>query len=173
MPTLHGLRLLVILHLDSDPLQVKRIYSFLLSGLQMEVNRCQEDQKLSLPPMDSLFSLEAKRYGRQRLVIWAAKQCMVPCLEMEIEYQYMESFNHPTNTILPTQGLGVGTYCAVAIFEDLRFVNGTGSCWRKRLPLSNGRLDQNAVARSALIKISKSSELTSGRGKQNKAILIL
>ncbi|RVW93561.1 hypothetical protein CK203_028920 [Vitis vinifera] len=137
MPTLHGLRLLVILHLDSDPLQVKRIYSFLLSGLQMEVNRCQEDQKLSLPPMDTLFSMEAKRYGRQRL------------------------------------GLGVGTYCAVAIFEDLRFVNGTGSCWRKRLPLSNGRLDQNAVARSALIKISKSSELTSGRGKQNKAILIL
>ena len=98
---------------------------------------------------------------------------MVPCLEMEIEYQYMESFNHPTNTILPTQGLGVGTYCAVAIFEDLRFVNGTGSCWRIRLPLSNGRLDQTAVARSALIKILKSSELTSGRGKQNKAILIL
>ena len=138
MPTLHGLRLLVILHLDSDPLQLKSIYSFLLSGLQMEVNRCQEDQKLSLPPMGTLFSMEAKRYGKQRLVIWAAKQCMVPYLEMEIEYQYMESFNHPTNTILPTQGLGVGTYCAVAIFEDLRFVNGTGNCWRKRLPLSMG-----------------------------------
>ena len=43
---------------------------------------------------------------------------MVPCLEMEIEYQYMESFKHPTNTILPTQGLGVGAHCAVTLFED-------------------------------------------------------
>ncbi|KAL6326283.1 hypothetical protein AAG906_004780 [Vitis piasezkii] len=94
-----------------------RSISFLLSGLQMEVNRCQEDQKLSLPPMDNLFS----------------------------------------------RGIGVGAYCAVAIFEDLR----------KRLPLSNGRLDQTDVSSSALIKILKSSELTSGRGNQNKAILIL
>ncbi|RVW93554.1 hypothetical protein CK203_028927 [Vitis vinifera] len=116
---------------------VKRIYSFLLPGLQMEINRSQEDQKLSLPPMDSLFSMEAKRYGRQRL------------------------------------GLGVGAHCAVTLFEDLRFANGTERYWRKRLPLSNGRLDQTAVAGSALIKILKSNELTSGRGKQNKAILIL
>ena len=84
-----------------------------------------------------------------------------------------ESFKHPTNTILPTQGSGVAAYCAVAIFEDLRFAYGTGSCWRKRLPLSNGRLDKTTVARSALIMILKSSELTSGRGKQNKAIIIL
>nr|CAN61531.1 hypothetical protein VITISV_017627 [Vitis vinifera] len=41
-------------------------------------------------------------------------------------------------TMTPKQGIGVGAYCAVAIFEDLRFPNGTGSCWRKRLPLSNG-----------------------------------
>ncbi|KAL6327215.1 hypothetical protein AAG906_015254 [Vitis piasezkii] len=105
-----GFAFLVILHLDSGPLQVKRTYSFLLSGLQMEVNWCQEDQKFGLTTNGQL---------------------------------------------------------------DLRFPNGTGSCWRKRLPLSNGRLDQTAVSRSALIKIMKSSELTSGRGNQNKAILIL
>ncbi|KAL6327705.1 hypothetical protein AAG906_022767 [Vitis piasezkii] len=100
-----------------------RSISFLLSGLQMEVNWCQEDQKLSLLPMDNLdwcWSLLCSCY-----------------------------------------------------FEDLRFANGTGSCWRKRLPLSNGRLDQTDGSRSALIKILKSSELTSGRGNQNKAILIL
>ena len=62
MPTLHGFCPLVILQLNSDPLQVKRIYSFLLSGLQMVA----KNQKLSLPPMDGLFSMEAKRYGRQR-----------------------------------------------------------------------------------------------------------
>ncbi|KAL6327022.1 hypothetical protein AAG906_013189 [Vitis piasezkii] len=106
MTTPHGVRLLVILHLDSDPLQVKRINIL--------------------------------------LAIWTANG-----------------------------RIGVGAYCAVAIFEDLRFANGTGSCWRKRLPLSNGRLDQTDVSRSALIKILKSSELTSGRGNQNKAILIL
>ncbi|XP_059598003.1 G-type lectin S-receptor-like serine/threonine-protein kinase LECRK3 [Vitis vinifera] len=104
----------------------------------MEINRSQEDQKLSLPPMDSLFSMEAKRYGRQRL---------------------------------PTQGLGVGAHCAVTLFEDLRFANGTERYWRKRLPLSNGRLDQTAVAGSALIKILKSNELTSGRGEKDLFLL--
>ena len=60
MTTLHGLRLLVVLHLDSDPLQVKMIYSLLLSGLQMEVTLCPDGQKLSLPPMDSLFPVESQ-----------------------------------------------------------------------------------------------------------------
>ncbi|KAM4082615.1 hypothetical protein ACJW30_11G188600 [Castanea mollissima] len=33
-------------------------------------------------------------------------------------------------------------YCAVAIFQDPKYNNGTGRCWKKRLPLSNGRYEQ-------------------------------
>ncbi|RVW93555.1 G-type lectin S-receptor-like serine/threonine-protein kinase LECRK3 [Vitis vinifera] len=106
MPTLHGFCPLVILQLNSDPLQVKRIYSFLLSGLQMVA----KNQKLSLPPMDGLFSMEAKRYGRQR-------------------------FGNMSREAVHGAVLRNGNF---AIFEDLRFAYGTGSCWRKRLPLSNG-----------------------------------
>ncbi|KAM3734171.1 hypothetical protein ACB098_11G194300 [Castanea mollissima] len=46
-------------------------------------------------------------------------------------------------------------YCAVAIFQDPKYNNGTGRCWKKRLPLSNGRYNRNAVDRKALFKILK------------------
>ncbi|KAL4601324.1 hypothetical protein ACB092_11G264400 [Castanea dentata] len=71
-------------------------------------------------------------------------------------------------------------YCAVAIFQDPKYNNGTGRCWKKRLPLSNGRYNRNAVDRKALFKILKlnspSQNLTNpdpGHRKQDQAILIL
>nr|POE80573.1 g-type lectin s-receptor-like serine/threonine-protein kinase lecrk1 [Quercus suber] len=71
-------------------------------------------------------------------------------------------------------------YCAVAIFQDPKYNNGTGRCWKKRLPLSNGRYNPHAVDRKALFKILKmNSSLQNptnpdpGQGKQDHAISIL
>jgi hypothetical protein len=71
-------------------------------------------------------------------------------------------------------------YCAVAIFQDPKDNNGTGSCWKKKLPLSNGKFNSSAIDRKALFKKLKanSSSLNPthpnpGQGKQNQAILIL
>nr|POF11303.1 g-type lectin s-receptor-like serine/threonine-protein kinase lecrk3 [Quercus suber] len=41
-------------------------------------------------------------------------------------------------------------YCAVAIFQDPKYNNDTGRCWKNRLPLSNGRYNRHAVDRKAL-----------------------
>ncbi|KAL0010373.1 hypothetical protein SO802_005481 [Lithocarpus litseifolius] len=43
-------------------------------------------------------------------------------------------------------------YCAVAIIQDPKFNNGTGRCWKKKLPLSNGRYNSSAIDRKALFK---------------------
>ncbi|KAM4073113.1 hypothetical protein ACB094_11G192900 [Castanea mollissima] len=71
-------------------------------------------------------------------------------------------------------------YCAVAIFQDPKYNNGTGRCWKKRLPLSNGRYNRNAVDRKALFKILKLNSSSQnptnpdpGHRKQDQAILIL
>ncbi|KAM3686349.1 hypothetical protein ACJW31_11G192800 [Castanea mollissima] len=71
-------------------------------------------------------------------------------------------------------------YCAVAIFQDPKYNNGTGRCWKKRLPLSNGRYNRNAVDRKALFKILKlnsssqnPTNLDTSNRKQDQAILIL
>ncbi|KAF3960787.1 hypothetical protein CMV_014521 [Castanea mollissima] len=65
--------------------------------------------------------------------------------------------------------------CAVAIFQQPEYYNGTGRCWKKKLPLSHGRLNSNAVERKELFKKLKlnSSSQNPGQGKQNQAILIL
>ncbi|XP_050284396.1 G-type lectin S-receptor-like serine/threonine-protein kinase LECRK1 [Quercus robur] len=71
-------------------------------------------------------------------------------------------------------------YCAVAIFQDPKYNNGTGRCWKKRLPLSNGRYNRNAVDRKALFKILKLNSSSQnptnpdpGHRKQDQAISIL
>ena len=71
-------------------------------------------------------------------------------------------------------------YCAVAIFQDPKYNNGTGRCWKKRLPLSNGRYNRHAVDRKALFKILKLNSSSQnptnpdpGQGKQDQAISIL
>ncbi|KAG6655434.1 G-type lectin S-receptor-like serine/threonine-protein kinase LECRK4 [Carya illinoinensis] len=73
-------------------------------------------------------------------------------------------------------------FCAVAIFQDPKYNDGIGRCWKKKLPLSNGRLNMSTVDRKALFKTLKSEYNSSsqnpnhpnpGGGKQNKEILIL
>ena len=52
-------------------------------------------------------------------------------------------------------------FCAVAIFID-------GNCWKKKIPLSNGRIDPS-VGGKALIKIRKDNSTTKpGGGDSNK-----
>ncbi|KAF8396078.1 hypothetical protein HHK36_017690 [Tetracentron sinense] len=69
-------------------------------------------------------------------------------------------------------------YCAVAIFTGPK--DGGGSCWKKKLPLSNGKLDKG-VDRIALFKVLKPNASLQNppdhskpvTEKNNEAILIL
>ncbi|XVF77428.1 hypothetical protein PTKIN_Ptkin14bG0042200 [Pterospermum kingtungense] len=71
--------------------------------------------------------------------------------------------------------------CAVAILQDPGVtIDGTGTCWKKRLPLSNGLYDINAIDRTALFKVRKSggsetnpAPRNQSDDNQNQAVLIL
>ncbi|KAM4082230.1 hypothetical protein ACJW30_11G155700 [Castanea mollissima] len=64
-------------------------------------------------------------------------------------------------------------YCAVAIFQDPKTNNGTGRCWKKKLPLSNGRINCSVIERKALFKkVKLNSSPNPGQGRQNQAIEI-
>ncbi|XP_056162578.1 G-type lectin S-receptor-like serine/threonine-protein kinase LECRK3 [Syzygium oleosum] len=58
-------------------------------------------------------------------------------------------------------------FCAVAIFRD-------GNCWKKRIPLSNGRMD-SSVGGKALIKvrIHNSNSKSTGNGNKNSTLIII
>ncbi|GKV42656.1 hypothetical protein SLEP1_g50031 [Rubroshorea leprosula] len=58
--------------------------------------------------------------------------------------------------------------CAVAILQPPELNNGTGRCWMKKLPLSNGRFNQEQIDRKVFIKVLKSDEKP-----QSQVILIL
>ncbi|KAE8077497.1 hypothetical protein FH972_016057 [Carpinus fangiana] len=73
-------------------------------------------------------------------------------------------------------------YCAVAIFQDPKYTNGIGRCWKKKLPLSNGRFNRSSVDRKALFKILKLEPNSysqipmnpnQGGRQQNQVIVIL
>ncbi|XP_059434672.1 G-type lectin S-receptor-like serine/threonine-protein kinase LECRK4 [Corylus avellana] len=73
-------------------------------------------------------------------------------------------------------------YCTVAIFQDPKYTNGRGKCWKKRLPLSNGRFGNSSVERKALfkklkLKPNRSSQHPKnpnpGGRQQNQVIVIL
>ncbi|XP_050216363.1 G-type lectin S-receptor-like serine/threonine-protein kinase LECRK4 [Mercurialis annua] len=69
--------------------------------------------------------------------------------------------------------------CAVAIFQDPKFDDGIGNCWKKKLPLSNGRLDRGAIDRRALFKVVKQNTSSqqpnpkSNKKDEDQIILIL
>ncbi|KAE8675487.1 Brassinosteroid insensitive 1-associated receptor kinase 1 precursor [Hibiscus syriacus] len=71
--------------------------------------------------------------------------------------------------------------CAVAILQDPTLSeDGSGTCWKKKLPLSNGLFDRDRVDRTALFKVLKSdaSRTKPARPNQrdenrNQIILIL
>ncbi|KAI6679265.1 hypothetical protein NL676_033146 [Syzygium grande] len=58
-------------------------------------------------------------------------------------------------------------FCAVAIFRDR-------NCWKKRIPLSNGRMD-SSVGGKALIKvrINNSTSNSTGNGNKNSTLIII
>ncbi|KAK9026030.1 hypothetical protein V6N11_038878 [Hibiscus sabdariffa] len=71
--------------------------------------------------------------------------------------------------------------CAVAILQDPSLSpDGTGTCWKKKLPLSNGRFNRQSIDRTALFKVPKSNASRTspdppqpGDENQNQAVLIL
>ncbi|KAE8691162.1 Brassinosteroid insensitive 1-associated receptor kinase 1 precursor [Hibiscus syriacus] len=73
--------------------------------------------------------------------------------------------------------------CAVAILQDPSLSpHGTGTCWKKKLPLSNGWFNRQAIDRTALFKVPKSNgsrkspdtpQPCRGNQNQNQAVLIL
>ncbi|GLT59380.1 hypothetical protein SLA2020_322010 [Shorea laevis] len=70
--------------------------------------------------------------------------------------------------------------CAVAILEAPKLNNGIGRCWKKKLPLSNGRFNQDQINRKVFIKVLKSGEFplnplnpNPSEKRQNQVVLIL
>ncbi|KAK8705880.1 hypothetical protein V6N13_049466 [Hibiscus sabdariffa] len=71
--------------------------------------------------------------------------------------------------------------CAVAILQDPSLSpDGTGTCWKKKLPLSNGRFNRQSIDRTTLFKVPKSNASRKspdtpqpGDENQNQAVLIL
>ncbi|GMI65457.1 hypothetical protein HRI_000215000 [Hibiscus trionum] len=71
--------------------------------------------------------------------------------------------------------------CAVAILQDPTLSkDGNGTCWKKKLPLSNGWFDRDALDRTALFKVLKSDASRENPARssrsdenQNQIILIL
>ncbi|XP_022735551.1 G-type lectin S-receptor-like serine/threonine-protein kinase LECRK4 [Durio zibethinus] len=71
--------------------------------------------------------------------------------------------------------------CAVAILQDPTLsADGSGTCWKKKLPLSNGWFDRDALDRTALFKVPKSNASRTNQAapnpsneNQNQVILIL
>ncbi|EOY12350.1 Brassinosteroid insensitive 1-associated receptor kinase 1 precursor [Theobroma cacao] len=71
--------------------------------------------------------------------------------------------------------------CAVAILQDPTLSkDGNGTCWKKKLPLSNGWFNRDAVDRTALFKVLKSDASRKNPAtpnpsdeNQNQVILIL
>ncbi|GLT59377.1 hypothetical protein SLA2020_321980 [Shorea laevis] len=74
----------------------------------------------------------------------------------------------------------VDCICAVAVLEPSELNNGTGLCWKKKLPLTNGWFNQEKINTKAFIKVLKSGESllnppnpNPSKKKQNQATLIL
>ncbi|GKV42668.1 hypothetical protein SLEP1_g50046 [Rubroshorea leprosula] len=92
------------------------------------------------------------------------------------DYELLEHVNETecTRTCL------IDCNCAVAILQAPELNNGTGRCWKKKLPLSNGRFNQDQIDRKVFIKVLKSDESpvtppnpNPGEKKQNQVVLIL
>lgn len=105
-------------------------------------------------------------------------------LEMEFadwplaDYELLQ----PTTEFECTKSCLRDCYCSVAIFQDPQYNDGIGRCWKKKLPLSNGRLNRSSIDRKALFKKLKLEPNNSsqnpmnpnpGGRQQNQAIVIL
>ncbi|GLT75657.1 hypothetical protein SLA2020_473620 [Shorea laevis] len=98
-----------------------------------------------------------------------------------VDWPYSDyEFLQPVNETECRRSCLLDCTCAVAILEDPELNNGTGNCWKKKLPLSNGWYDKSKLNRKVLIKVLKPSELplsppnsNPGIKKQNQVTLIL
>ncbi|KAK3439461.1 hypothetical protein EUGRSUZ_C04324, partial [Eucalyptus grandis] len=58
-------------------------------------------------------------------------------------------------------------FCAVAIF-------GGGTCWKKKIPLSNGRMDPSEVGKALIkVRINNSTSINTGNGNKNSTLIII
>ncbi|GLU23651.1 hypothetical protein SLE2022_396410 [Rubroshorea leprosula] len=64
----------------------------------------------------------------------------------------------PVNETECSRSCLIDCICAVAILEAPELNNGTGRCWKKKLPLSKGWFNQEQINRKAFIKVLKSGE---------------
>ncbi|GKV42664.1 hypothetical protein SLEP1_g50042 [Rubroshorea leprosula] len=74
----------------------------------------------------------------------------------------------------------VDCICAVAFLNPPELNNGTGDCWKKKLPLTSGWFNQDQIKTKAFIKVLKSGESplsppnpNPSKKRQNQATLIL
>ncbi|GLT59371.1 hypothetical protein SLA2020_321920 [Shorea laevis] len=92
------------------------------------------------------------------------------------DYELLQSVNE----IECRRSCIVDCLCAVAILQPPERNNGTGRCWKKKLPLSNGWFNQEKIDRKVFIKVLKSGESplnppnpNPSKKRQNQATLIL
>ncbi|GLU23653.1 hypothetical protein SLE2022_396420 [Rubroshorea leprosula] len=64
----------------------------------------------------------------------------------------------PVNETECSRSCLIDCNCAVAILEAPELNNGTGRCWKKKLPLSKGWFNQDQINRKVFIKVLKSGE---------------
>ncbi|GLT59378.1 hypothetical protein SLA2020_321990 [Shorea laevis] len=70
------------------------------------------------------------------------------------DYQLLQ----PVNETECSRACLIDCNCAVTILEAPELNNGTGRCWKKKLPLSNGRFNLDQINRKVFIKVLKSGE---------------
>ncbi|KAK3439493.1 hypothetical protein EUGRSUZ_C04371 [Eucalyptus grandis] len=59
-------------------------------------------------------------------------------------------------------------FCALAIFGD------NGNCWKKKIPLSNGREDRSDIAKALIkVRINDSTSKSIGNGSKNSTLIII
>ncbi|KAK8623093.1 hypothetical protein V6N13_117986 [Hibiscus sabdariffa] len=88
---------------------------------------------------------------------------------------------HPATELECRQSCLLDCSCAVAILQDPSLSpDGTGTCWKKKLPLSNGWFNRDAIDRTALFKVLKSNASRKSPDtpqpsyeNRNQAVLIL
>ncbi|KAL4308320.1 hypothetical protein GQ457_01G007530 [Hibiscus cannabinus] len=88
---------------------------------------------------------------------------------------------HPATELECRHSCLLDCSCAVAILQDPSLSpDGTGTCWKKKLPLSNGWFNRDAIDRTALFKVLKSNASRKSPDtpqpsdeNRNQAVLIL
>ncbi|KAK3439489.1 hypothetical protein EUGRSUZ_C04367 [Eucalyptus grandis] len=59
-------------------------------------------------------------------------------------------------------------FCALAIFGNSR------ACWKKKIPLSNGREDRSEIAKALIkVRINNSTSKSTGNGNKNSTLIII